>query len=327
MSDAQYRRDLELELERLTKELADVRVEKAQQRQRIENLQLEQTQLKDQLGNKTAGDKELRTDLAQQLHTLHQVVRQKKGEHCKVKQEWERSQEQYTQLKQTVGLLQGSSILDENSLQGDDLDQQTTQSKDAVQSMMGSMVIEHASLMSGLKDEQYNSNDSSNFGRNSNNQHNVDSEAKLNDWEEEDDANTIDTGSVMTEHTKDSLMVHRRKQLRKSSSSVLGGDEGDNDTVITEHTKDSLMVHRSKQMKDKGAASSNSSSGLGKFFSKQEASRSSNNAPAAARTSGGAGGADPSASISGRSKLGTFLDKERKKPAKVPEKDVKSACE
>ena len=94
MSDAQYRKELELELERLTKELADVRVEKAQQRQRIENLQLEQTQLKDQLGTKTAGDKELRTDLAQQLHTLHQVVRQKKGEHSKVKQEWERSQEQ-----------------------------------------------------------------------------------------------------------------------------------------------------------------------------------------------------------------------------------------
>mmetsp|Transcript_3778 Transcript_3778/g.5934 ORF Transcript_3778/g.5934 Transcript_3778/m.5934 type:complete len:222 (-) Transcript_3778:108-773(-) len=110
MSDAQYRRELELELERLTKELADVRVEKAQQRQRIEQLQHEQIQLKDQLSHKTAGDKELRTDLADQLHTLHQVVRQKKQEHSKVRQEWERSQEQYNQLKQTVGLLQGSAV-------------------------------------------------------------------------------------------------------------------------------------------------------------------------------------------------------------------------
>jgi hypothetical protein len=307
MSDAQYRRELELELERLTKELADVRVEKAQQRQRIENLQLEQTQLKDQLGTKTSGDKELRTDLAQQLHTLHQVVREKKTEHSKVKQEWERSQEQYTQLKQTVGLLQGSSVLDgETSLPGDDLDNQAAQSKDSVQSMMGSMVIEHAAMMSGLKAEQYQ-----------------DSEAKLNDWdeEEEDDDKTMDTVSVMTEHTKDSLAVYRRKQTRKGNSS--GGDEGDNDTVITEHTKDSLQVHRSKQMKQKHTSSSTNgtaegSGGLGKFFSKQEASAEA----AAAAPSGAA-----AASTGGRSKLGAFLDKERKKPAKVPEKDVKSACE
>jgi hypothetical protein len=306
MSDAQYRRELELELERLTKELADVRVEKAQQRQRIDNLQVEQTQLKDQLGAKMSGGKELRTDLTQQLHTLHQVVRQKKTEHSKVKQDWERSQEQYTQLKQTVGLFQGSSVLDGDSLQGDDLDNQTVQSKDAVQSMMGSMVIEHAAMMSGLKAEQYQ-----------------DSEAKLNDWdEEEDDEKTMDTASVMTEHTKDSLAVYRRKQTLRGNAG--GGDEGDNDTVVTEHTKDSLQVHRSKQKKQKHTSNGNGtagSGGLGKFFSKQEASAGAASAGAAAAAPA------PSASTGGRSKLGDFLDKERKKPVKLPEKDIKSACE
>jgi chromosome segregation ATPase len=208
MADAEYRRELELELERLTRELADVRVEKAQQRQRIEQLQLEQSQLQDQLGQKTAGDKEMRTELAQKLHTLHQVVRQKKSEHSKVKREWERSQEQYNHLKQTVGVLQGSAVSsliqdDDNSLQGDDLDSKAAQSHDVVQSLMGSMLIENSTLMSNLADEAVASrSDEASF------------------------CDTLDNDTVITEHTKDSLQVHRNKQLRKKNN---GNGDADND--------------------------------------------------------------------------------------------------
>ena len=220
MEDADYRRELELELERLTRELADVRVEKAQQRQRIEQLQLEQSQLQDQLGQKTAGDKEMRTDLAQKLHTLHQVVRQKKSEHSKVKREWERSQEQYNHLKQTVGVLQGTAVSsliqdDDNSLQGDDLEAKEAQSRDVVQSLMGSMLIENSTLMSNLANEAVASRG--------------------------DDLSFCDTL--------------------------------DNDTVITEHTKDSLQVHRAKQLRKKnngGGANDTGGGGLSRFFSKQE---------------------------------------------------------
>lgn len=226
MADAEYRRELELELERLTRELADVRVEKAQQRQRIEQLQLEQSQLQDQLGQKTAGDKEMRTDLAQKLHTLHQVVRQKKSEHSKVKREWERSQEQYNHLKQTVGVLQGSAVTalihdDDNSLQGDDLESKEAQSRDVVQSLMGSMLIENSTLMSNLADEAVASRSD---------------EASICD--------TLDNDTVITEHTKDSLQVHRNKQLRN------------------------------KQLRKKNNGNGNSENdgggGLSRFFSKQE---------------------------------------------------------
>jgi hypothetical protein len=202
MSDAAYRHELELELERLARELADVRVEKAQQRQRIEQLQLEQCQLQDQLGQKTAGDKELRTDLAQQLHTLHQVVKQKKSEHGKVKQEWERSQEQYNHLRQTVGVLQGgavSSLLQDD--EDDDLETNEALSRDVLKSLMGS----------------------AHFGG--------------------------ETGFSRTDEAS----------------------FGDNDTVITEHTKDSLQLHRNKQQqrrKPNGDAASGG--GLSKFFSKQQ---------------------------------------------------------
>ena len=111
-SDAQYRRELELELERLTKELTDVRIQKSKQRLRIEQLQQEQNLLKDQLEDSSnSNDKELRTGLAHQLTTLTQVVKQKKVEHHMVKQEWEKSQEEYHQLKRTVGLLQGANVV------------------------------------------------------------------------------------------------------------------------------------------------------------------------------------------------------------------------
>ena len=200
MSDAAYRRELELELERLARELADVRIEKAQQRQRIEQLQVEQYQLQDQLGKKTAGDKELRTDLAQQLHTLHQVVRQKKSEHGKVKQEWERSQEQYNHLRQTVGVLQGnavSSLIQDD--EDDDLETKEALSRDVLKSLMGS----------------------AHFG-----------------------------GEVASRTDEASF--------------------GDNDTVITEHTKDSLQLHRNKQQRRKPNGAVDGDGGLSKFFSKQQ---------------------------------------------------------
>lgn len=237
MTDAQYRRELELELERLTKELADVRVEKAQQRQRIEQLQLEQTQLKDQLSHRTTGDKEMRSDLAQQLHTLHQVVRHKKQEHSKVKQEWERSQEQYNQLKQTVDVLQGKAIHNGESKQSE------PGGSDFVRSVMGSTVFE------SLADEVHGS-----------------AAKQIEDFTWEDQTMELnDNGTVtteLTEYTKDSLQVHRRSRgaTRRSprNASVPTNEEStDNDTVITELTKDSLSLPRHKNLrKDKEAGSS-----------------------------------------------------------------------
>ncbi|KAI2496128.1 hypothetical protein MHU86_18359 [Fragilaria crotonensis] len=200
MSDAAYRRELELELERLARELADVRMEKAQQRQRIEQLQQEQCQLQDQLGQKTAGDKELRTDLAQQLQTLHQVVRQKKSEHCKVKQEWERSKEQYDHLRQTVDLFPSNKQDDED----DDMEANEARSRDVLKSLMDSSLFDNS----------------------------------------ENAASRADDASL-----------------------------GDNDTVITEHTKDSLQLHRMKQQqrrKAQGDDANGGGGGLSKFFSKQE---------------------------------------------------------
>lgn len=199
MSDAAYRRELELELERLARELADVRMEKAQQRQRIEQLQQEQCQLQDQLGQKTAGDKELRTDLAQQLQTLHQVVRQKKSEHSKVKQEWERSKEQYDHLRQTVDLFP-SVKQDEDD---DDMEANEARSRDVLKSLMDSSLFDNS----------------------------------------ENAASRADDASL-----------------------------GDNDTVITEHTKDSLQLHRMKQQRRKaqGDDANGGGGGLSKFFSKQE---------------------------------------------------------
>ena len=153
-SDAQYRRELELELERLTKELTDVRIQKSKQRLRIEQLQQEQNLLKDQLEDSSnSNDKELRTGLAHQITTLTQVVKQKKVEHHMVKQEWEKSQEEYHQLKRTVGLLQGANVVIAHQnlvMQNEDdasLDEDltsmppaaSTQSKDFLHSMWGSM--------------------------------------------------------------------------------------------------------------------------------------------------------------------------------------------
>jgi hypothetical protein len=176
--DADYRRELELELERLTRELADVRVEKAQQRHRIEKLQSEQTQLQEQLGMQTVGDKELKSDLSQKLHSLHQVVRDKKSEHSKIIQEWERSKQQYESLKQSLGVLQGNAVtslmLDNPFSQGDD----TADESRAVR-------MEDASL-----------------------------------------CDTVDNDTVVTEHTKDSLQIHRSNQQRQRRKEEVENGEG-----------------------------------------------------------------------------------------------------
>ena len=309
MADAEYRHELELELERLTKELAHVRVEKAQQRQRIEHLQLEQTQLQDQLmgqnktdtngDNNNKNNKELRTDLAQHLHSLHQVVRQKKSEHVKVKQEWERSQEQCNHLKQTVGVvLQGATTVasfstdddddddDDSSLQGDDLDNRQAQSRDIVQNLMGSFLVENSSLMSNLAEETH-------FHH-----HHVTTTAAA------------------------AAVASRLEEASLCDSAF------DNDTVITEHTKDSLHLYRNKQMKRsrrttaaRQAAPEGGGGGLSKFFSKQEAAAPPSASappppPKVATTSKG----------NSRNKLGNFLDNEGKKPPKE-KKDLKSASE
>jgi hypothetical protein len=206
MSDAAYRRELELELERLARELADVRMEKAQQRQRIEQLQQEQSQLQDQLGQKTAGDKELRTDLAQQLQTLHQVVRQKKTEHSKVKQEWERSKEQYDHLRQTVDLFP-SIKQDEDD---DDMEANEARSRDVLKSLMDSSLFDNTSDA-------------------------VASRA--------DDASLGDNDTVITEHTKDSLQLHRMKQQqrRKAQGDAANGEGGGLSKFFSKHGEDTTM--------------------------------------------------------------------------------------
>ena len=183
--DAAYRRELELELERLTKELADVRVEKAQQKQRIEQLSMEQTQLKEQLVSGTK--KERRTDLAAQLQSLHSVVKQKKQEHAQVKQEWERSQEQYQQMKQTVGLLQESA-----------------------QHAVLQDVDEHDDVAAWTRSSNNNNADTMSLA--------TDNESFA--WENDGDYSTVDGDStVITEHTKDSLQVYRQKRAAQRAAS------------------------------------------------------------------------------------------------------------
>jgi len=337
MSDAKYRNELELELERLTRELADVRVEKAQQRQRIEHLQFEQVQLKDQLTHKKTGDKELRTDLADQLHTLHQVVRQKKQEHSKVRQEWERSQEQYNQLKQTVGLLQGSAI--STSVQQDNdqgIETQQTHNGEILRSTMGNMVIENSAFMTNLAEQT--------VGAASAKQHIED----LN-WED----STFDTNTVITEHTKDSLqMLNQKISNGKPSSgwdgtsiSTSGGTSLDTDTVITEQTKDSLQLHRQRKARRREGPLSN-------FLSKQNDRIEDNGRDG--RQSLSANGRDGRQSLSanvrdgrqslsanvrdgrqslgangsdGRQSLGAHFEKQSKRKSRREEKDTKSASE
>lgn len=222
MADAAYRRELELELERLTKELADVRVEKAQQRQRIDLLQLEQTQLKEQLVS--GGKNEKRTDLALQLQTLHSVVKQKKQEHAQVKREWERSEEQFQQMRETVKSLQenaggtptGRAVL------------QTTEEEE----------MECIPQGPGTRDflQMWNGGD-----------------AKMGDHHDETDSfafdhdgdySTVDGDStVITEHTKDSLQVYRQQRAQRKQQNdtsqlgkFLSKNEQDTDVTMTATT-------------------------------------------------------------------------------------------
>mmetsp|Transcript_15191 Transcript_15191/g.25743 ORF Transcript_15191/g.25743 Transcript_15191/m.25743 type:complete len:267 (-) Transcript_15191:1069-1869(-) len=192
MADAAYRRELELELERLTKELADVRVEKAQQRQRIEQLQLEQSQLKDQLVS--GGQKEKRNDLAQQLQSLHTVVKQKKQEHAQVKREWERSQEQFQQMKDTLGLLhENAGVAGKAGLL------QTTEEEDMDTIPQGSTSREFLQGMWGSMSGDSKMDESESYA-----------------WEGDGDYSTVDGDStVITEHTKDSLLVYRQKRAQR----------------------------------------------------------------------------------------------------------------
>ena len=222
-SDAAYRRELELELERLARELADVRVEKAQQQQRIEQLQLEQSQLQDQLGQRTAGDKELRTDLAQQLHSLHQAVRDKKTEHGKVKREWERSQEKYNHLRQTVGALQGhaiSSLINDDDDDGDDdLEGKELYSRDVLKSLTGNDAFDNST-----------------------------SAARL------DEASCGDNDTVVTEHTKDSLQLLRNKQQRNKRNKD-GDDNGSGGGLSKFLSKESRQSTQPPPTSSSGSAS------------------------------------------------------------------------
>lgn len=121
--EEEYRRLLEEELERLTQELEEIRLEKSKQRQRVQLLQKEQLQLSHQVSDEQ-DHQQLKSSLLQQMNSLQQVVQTKSKEHAKVQQEWERSQEQYLQLNRTVGLLQGSSaltgLLQEEEKEGED---------------------------------------------------------------------------------------------------------------------------------------------------------------------------------------------------------------
>jgi hypothetical protein len=204
-----------------------------------------------------------------------------------VKQEWERSQEQYNHLRQTVGVLQGSAVSslikdDDDDDDDDDLEENEAHSRDVLRSLMGS----------------------AHFGG--------DNFASRND-----DVSLGDNDTVMTEHTKDSLQLHRVKQQQGRKLGTRNDDAslGDNDTVITEHTKDSLQLHRVKQQqrrKPNGAGDGAGDGGLSKFFSKQQERASQ---------------PPPTSSSGTASKLGSFLESDGKKPSKPIEKDLKSASE
>lgn len=289
-------------------------------------MQLEQNQLNDQLEQKAVGDKELRTDLAEQLHTLHQVVKQKKQEHSKVRKDWERSQEQYNHLKQTVGLLQGSAVTDDdNDDQSltDDLNGVPGQ-RAAAKQLLGSMVIPTSGGASSSGDaakkqiEDFTWEESvagdndtviTDITKDSLQVHHRNNRSNQNNQSEFDD----DTSTVITEMTKDSMQLHRNRRSRKADDDNTVGDNG---TVATEHTKDSLQMYQQRQSRK---AAEEDSGGLTKFFTKEAArSRSPNGHDGAG--SRGSGGKPPGKS------LGAFFEKERKKPAK-DEKDTKSASE
>jgi major membrane immunogen (membrane-anchored lipoprotein) len=295
-SDAEYRRELEAELERLTKELTNVRVQKSKQRQRIEQLQVEQNQLKNQLEDSSnSNDKELRTGLAQQLNTLSQVVKQKKVEHSKVKQEWERSQEEYHQLKRTVGLLQGAPVndlfddahfgsKDDDSLE-DDLNNippaASTQSKDFLQSMWGSMKSNpntsqgnsfRAAFAEGLADEASASQASNFFSANF------------------DHASGFQTSFSKEFETmpeagngggaRDAFLFHEDEEAEAEAALENEDYDGNDDggTVITEHTKDSLQVYRKNKDESRRPpreGGEGRGGGLGTFFEKEKKKTSS----------------------------------------------------
>lgn len=288
-SDAEHRRELEAELERLTKELTNVRVQKSKQRQRIEQLQAEQNQLKNQLEDSaTANDKELRTGLAQQLNTLSQVVNQKKVEHSKVKKEWERSQEEYHQLKRTVGLLQGTPVDDtfdanfgaKDDESDDDLQnlrsRASTQSKDFLQSMWGSMKSDpnmnqgssfRAAFAEGLADEATASQANNFFNANFDSATGFQTSFSK-DFETMPEAGT--GGAAFSFHEDEEAEAEAALD-----EDYDGNDDGG--TVITEHTKDSLQVYRTtkKESRRKEGGGGGGGGGLGTFFEKEKKKTSS----------------------------------------------------
>lgn len=313
------RRELELELERLTQELTNVRVLKSKQRQRIEQLQQEQLKLKDQLDDNDDDDaqdnisnnEQQRSGLKQQLTSLTQVVKQKKVEHWKVKQEWERSQEEYHQLKRTVGLLQrtngddgeydetsdASNRHDDDSLE-DDLNNippaASTQSKDFLQSMWGSMKSNpqtsfRSTFAEGLADEAA----SPNFFNAS-----FDPTPFHASFSKE-----FETMPDSPLESQDAFLFHQDEEAEAEAALLDDGEcDGidDGGTVITEHTKDSLQVYRKSKdesMRTMGNSTSrrsnrsngtgSNSGGLGNFFDKEKARGSNGSMTYTSKIKGG----------------------------------------
>lgn len=300
-------------MERLTRELAQVRVEKAGQRKRIDQLQVESSQLQRGDGGTTSGT----------------TLQQKKEERDRIRAQYSKSQEQYQQLKQGIGLLGGEAGDDssDGSLQ-DDLNGMPAESKDFLQSLWGSMENQNGNKKTNKKrtptlDDAFGAfDDNAGFDQLLKGC----SDADDNEFPKEFTAafDDMDNDTVITEQTKDSLQIAKaRKHKRGGRKADVLSVEDDNDTVITEQTKDSLQIHRARRAN----RPKKPSTGLGNFLDSGGKDKPSSVAGAAA-DGGDGGGAPPpapsAAATRGRS-LGDHFHRER--TYKSEDGDMRSANE